>query len=179
MSRLTREAWLDHALETLGNEGFTSLKADTLATSLGVSRGSFYWHFDDLASFHSAVLQHWLQVSVLGVVDQLESDGASPADKLRALVEIAATGSRDLERAVRAWSLTDPSARELVELVDKQRIAYLEQLFTELKVPKKDRATRALHLYLASLGWSMASEAVSAADIRPVINSVLADMLGE
>lgn len=177
MSRLSREAWLDHALDRLRVDGFTSLKADPLAKSLGVSRGSFYWHFDDLAVFHGAVLQHWLQVSVLSVVEQLESEGLSPAERLRSLVEIAAAGSRDLERAVRAWSLSDPAVRETVELIDQQRIAYLERLLTELGVPKKERTTRALQLYLASLGWSMVSDAVSTEDIRPVVESVLADAL--
>ena len=177
MSRLSREAWLDHALDRLRADGFTSLKADPLAKSLGVSRGSFYWHFEDLAVFHGAVLEHWLQVSVLSVVEQLESNGLAPADRLQSLIETAAAGSRDLERAVRAWSLADPAVREAVELVDQQRIAYLEQLFAELGVAKKERTTRALRLYLASLGWSMVSDAVSVDDMRPVIDSVLADAL--
>lgn len=178
MARLSREKWLDHALAQLAADGFTSLKADTLAKSLGVSRGSFYWHFEDLAAFHEAVLHHWLQVSVLGIVEQVEAEGSAPADRLRTLVEVAAAGNRELERAVRAWSLADAAVKATVELVDAQRIAYLTQLLKEMKVPKREQGPRALQLYLTSLGWWMVSDAVSESDTRAVIESVLA-MAGE
>ena len=45
--RLSAQAWIDFALATLAREGFEALKADVLAHKLGVSRGSFYWHFKD------------------------------------------------------------------------------------------------------------------------------------
>jgi len=48
------------------------------------------------------------------------------------------------------------------------------QLLSEMKVPKRERAGRALELYLTSLGWWMVSGVVSEKDIRPVIESVLA-----
>lgn len=174
MARLSREKWLDHALAHLTDHGFTSLKADTLAKSLGVSRGSFYWHFEDLAAFHAAVLDHWLQVSVLGIVEEIESAVAGPADRLRSLVEVAAAGNRELERAIRAWSLADASVKATVELVDAERIAYIVQLLKEMKVPKREQGPRALQLYLTSLGYWMVSDVISEKDTRSVIESVLA-----
>src|SRR5262247_806299 len=53
--RLTAQDWIDFALTTLAQEGFDALKADVLARKLGISRGSFYWHFSDLGTFHARV----------------------------------------------------------------------------------------------------------------------------
>ena len=59
--RLAAQDWIDFALKTLAREGFQALKADVLARKLGVSRGSFYWHFKDLGTFHQCVIDGWKQ----------------------------------------------------------------------------------------------------------------------
>jgi AcrR family transcriptional regulator len=57
--RLRAQDWINFALRTLAHEGFDAMKADVLARKLGVSRGSFYWHFSDLDGFHARVIEHW------------------------------------------------------------------------------------------------------------------------
>ncbi|MEM8755480.1 MAG: TetR family transcriptional regulator, partial [Pseudomonadota bacterium] len=52
--RLSRDDWLAHALGTLAAEGAPALRADRMAKALGVSRGSFYWHFRDLDDLNAA-----------------------------------------------------------------------------------------------------------------------------
>lgn len=173
MARLSRENWLDHALEQLSINGFTSLKAETLAKSLGISRGSFYWHFENLAVFHEAVLQHWLVVSVTRIVDKLEAEDLAPETRLQALANAAAEGDRNLEQAMRAWSLSNTTVKSAVEMVDRERIAYIIKLLNEMKIPKQEQSSRASHIYLTSLGWSMVSDVVSENDTRAVIQSVL------
>lgn len=172
MVRLARNDWLDHALTVLAAEGFTSLKADTLAKSLGVSRGSFYWHFEDLASFHEAVLDRWLEASVLTIVEKVEAEGTEPAERLRLLVEIAASGDRRLEQAVRAWAFNDAKVSDVVATVDKQRLDYITELLWQMKVKKRDINGRALLLYLTSVGYCMISEIEPGAE-RAVIESIL------
>ena len=51
--------WVEQGLKALATNGFTALKADPLAKLLGVSRGSFYWHFRDVDAFRAAVLARW------------------------------------------------------------------------------------------------------------------------
>ena len=51
--RLTKSDWIDHGLRTLANDGPNALKVGPMATTLKVSRGSFYWHFRDIADFRS------------------------------------------------------------------------------------------------------------------------------
>jgi AcrR family transcriptional regulator len=46
--QLSATDWLRQGLKTLAQSGFTALKAEPLAKAMGVSRGSFYWHFADI-----------------------------------------------------------------------------------------------------------------------------------
>ncbi|MEM9755689.1 MAG: TetR family transcriptional regulator, partial [Pseudomonadota bacterium] len=54
MARLDTTQWLDHALGQLAEHGYGALKAQSLARGLGVTRGSFYWHFESLEAFQRA-----------------------------------------------------------------------------------------------------------------------------
>ena len=59
-------------LKALAAKGAGALKAESLAKSMGVSRGSFYWHFADIAAFRTAILAHWREVSAERVIADLE-----------------------------------------------------------------------------------------------------------
>ena len=71
--RLTPQAWIDFALAVLAREGFEALKADVLARKLRVSRGSFYWHFRDIAAFRTQLLQAWQEEATDRVIRDLEA----------------------------------------------------------------------------------------------------------
>ena len=71
--QLSAKDWLDQGLKTLTASGFTALKAEPLAKAMGVSRGSFYWHFADIGAFHAAILAHWRDVAAEQVIANLEA----------------------------------------------------------------------------------------------------------
>src|ERR1700684_4430530 len=70
--QLSARDWLDQGLETLAKSGFTALKAEPLAKAMGVSRGSFYWHFADVSVYHAALLKHWRDVATEQVIANLQ-----------------------------------------------------------------------------------------------------------
>ena len=61
--QLSADDWINAGLKALAKGGFTALKADPLARTMGVSRGSFYWHFADLGAFHAAILKRWREIA--------------------------------------------------------------------------------------------------------------------
>ena len=71
--QLSAKDWLDQGLRTLASSGFTALKAEPLAKAMGVSRGSFYWHFADIGAFHAAILEHWREVAAEQIIADLEA----------------------------------------------------------------------------------------------------------
>src|ERR1700726_1460892 len=100
--QLSAKDWLDQGLKTLTHSGFTALKAEPLAKAMGVSRGSFYWHFADIGAFHSAILKHWREVAAEQIIANVEA--ASGHDNALAVLLRQAFGGRlALEKAVRSW----------------------------------------------------------------------------
>src|SRR6476619_2513644 len=65
--------WVDLGLKTLAKSGFTALKAEPLAKAMGVSRGSFYWHFADIGAFHAAILARWREVATEQIIAGVEA----------------------------------------------------------------------------------------------------------
>ena len=60
-SRLSRDDWLDAAFQAVVEGGFDKVRVLGLAAALGVTRGSFYWHFVDHAELIAALLARWQQ----------------------------------------------------------------------------------------------------------------------
>src|SRR5215813_2269805 len=101
--RLTPQDWIDFALTMLAHEGFEALKADVLARKLGVSRGSFYWHFTDLGAFHTRVIELWRQRATEAIITDLELYEPGE-ERLEALVRRGFGHNAVLEIRMRAWA---------------------------------------------------------------------------
>src|SRR3954465_4984321 len=71
--QLSAKDWLDLGLKTLARSGFTALKAEPLAKAMGVSRGSFYWHFAHSGAYPAPILRHWREVAAEQVIADLEA----------------------------------------------------------------------------------------------------------
>jgi AcrR family transcriptional regulator len=149
--QLNKESWVEHGVETLANHGFKALKADKMAKSLNVSRGSFYWHFKDIDAFCAAVLEHWRKHSTLQVIRDIDtvSDRQNP---LEALVHRAFSSNPKLERAVRAWATQDQRVADVTHEVDKHRVGFLAQLLVSANLPCEHAEQRAVFIYWAYLG---------------------------
>src|SRR5438045_6686686 len=88
--QLSAKDWLDQGLKTLARSGFTALKAEPLAKAMGVSRGSFYWHFADIGAFHAAVLARWREVATEQIIAGVEAarSGNRDSDPLAVLMKL-------------------------------------------------------------------------------------------
>src|SRR5437870_7259276 len=119
--QLSREDWLNRGLKILAQNGFTALKADPMAKALGVSRGSFYWHFADIGAFHAAILKHWREVAAEQIIAYVKA-AAGTEDPLPLLLRQAFCGKLALEKAVRNWAAFDAAARDAVQAIDRRRL---------------------------------------------------------
>lgn len=149
--RLTSADWIAFAMKALAARGFEALKADVLARELGVSRGSFYWHFPDLGDFHAAVVSEWRNVATEAIITDIEVHD-NRERRLEALLQRAFGENSRIEVRMRAWAQSNPVAAKAVGQVDRRRLGYIEALLAELGVPKAAAAVRAKLLYWAYLG---------------------------
>jgi len=155
--QLSARDWLDRGLKALARNGFTALKADPLAKAMGVSRGSFYWHFADVGAFHAALLKHWHEVAAEQIIAEVEA--TSPGHQALELLLRRAFGERlKLESAVRAWASIDPAARAAVQAIDRRRLDYIEHLLGQAGLPAGVAGARAQILYWTFLGFALSEQ---------------------
>jgi AcrR family transcriptional regulator len=146
--QLTRQDWINAAMELLAVAGIGAVSIDRLATSLGITRGSFYHHFADREDLLRALLEHWSNQWTYAIRDQIASLGLDPATTLLALMRlIRSNRAADYDAPIRAWALHDPLARKVVKNVDEARLAFIQAQFEALGFTGLDAQNRA-RLYL-------------------------------
>lgn len=153
--RLSAQDWIDFALTTLAHEGFDALKADVLARKLGVSRGSFYWHFADLGAFHAGVIERWKEMATEAIIADIERY-QSGEERLDALARHAFGEGAVLETRMRHWADNNAEAARALGDIDRRRREYMEELLVGAGIARPLAATRARLLYWTYLGaaWS-------------------------
>ena len=170
--QLSAKDWLDQGLRALARSGFTALKAEPLAKTMGVSRGSFYWHFADIGAYHAAILKHWREVAAEQIIANLEA--ASGDDNPVQLLLRRAFGTKPaLENAVRTWATVDPAARSAVQAIDRRRLGYVEKLLSASGLPADVARPRAQILYWAFLGFALSDRPLPQARQAEVVDELL------
>jgi AcrR family transcriptional regulator len=170
--QLSARDWLDQGLKTLAKDGFTALKAEPLAKAMGVSRGSFYWHFADIAAYHVAILARWHEVAAEQIIANVEA--ASKDENPLAVLLRRVFGERlMLERAVRTWASVDPAARAAVQAIDRRRLGYVESLLAQAGLSAELARARAQILYWAFLGFALSDQPLPKARQQAVLDELL------
>jgi AcrR family transcriptional regulator len=143
-ARRSRREWLDAALKILSREGAARIRVRTLSEALGVSTGSFYWHFRDRADLVESLVHHWEEVYTTRLIEELSQSPEGPRARLQAIAE--GVIRQDLARydvAIRAWAAHEPRIAPLVRKVDRRRFAFIRQQFEGLGFRNADLDMRA------------------------------------
>jgi len=169
--QLSARDWLDRGLRTLATQGFSALKAEPLAKAMGVSRGSFYWHFADIDAFHAAILKAWREVAAEAIISDVEAASAGD-DPLVVLLRRVFSEKLALERAVRNWAAFNAAARGAVQAIDRRRLDYIEGLMEARGVAPEMAQARAQILYWAFLGYALSDKPLPRAPREAVMEEL-------
>jgi AcrR family transcriptional regulator len=175
--QLSAQDWLDHGLKVLATRGFSALKAEPLAKEMGVSRGSFYWHFADIGAFHAAILKHWREVAAEAIIANVEA-ATGGEEPLAVLLRRVFSERLALERAVRSWAVSDGEARYAVLAIDRRRLDYVEGLIRARGIGPAAAQTRAQILYWAFLGYALSDRPLAKAQAEAVIAELVQMAVG-
>src|ERR1700744_454817 len=128
-SRLSVDDWVQEGFRVLAEDGVKSLTLGHLCTRLGVTKGSFYWHFSDMTAYRSALIDTWTTVRD---EDLSFEDLASlpPRDRLSRMMT-ALVGPRHwmLERAMREGARSEPAVAAAVRASYQKAVAAVRQAF--------------------------------------------------
>jgi len=174
---LTPDTWIDAATDVLVDQGIDRLRVDDLANQLGVTRGSFYWHFKDREDLLQRVLAAWRTRATEELTQRLAQAHPDPNQQLREVLTLpfrgrAAARAARVELAIRAWARRDAMARFAVDEADASRLGYIAQLFSQMGFGVAEARLRAQVLYGVLVAESVAPALVDAGRREPLARFV-------
>lgn len=154
--RLTREDWISAARKALIKGGVAAIKVDRLARQIGVTRGSFYWHFKDRGDLLKSLLSAWKHANTDPFRRVMQQHAGKPVYQLAEFFCIWLRPSEfdpDYDSAVRDWARVSTAAAQLVRQVDETRLDILRTLFQALGFAKLEADIRARVMYYHQVGY--------------------------
>ncbi len=157
-TRLQPGDWVVAGFRALARGGPQSVGVESLARELKATKGSFYWHFADLATLKLAMLTTWEQLATTEITASVRESGLSARDKLFLLVEkVSITpsekfGGNAIEPAIREWGRAEPLARAALERVDRQRLADLREFLRAAGLAPMAISQAAVVIYASVIG---------------------------
>jgi len=152
-TRLGREDWLRQALQVLEEDGVHGIRVERVARDLGVTKGSFYWHFRDHDDLLQSVLDYWSDAFNDRVIENPELLSADPNESLVNIIEFVQENDLDrYELAMRAWAETDTRVAKVVKDVYARRFEFVKFFFHQHGFSELQTEARA-RLLLCYLSW--------------------------
>ncbi len=150
---LHRDAWLKKALDVLFSHGIGSVKIETLARELDVTKGSFYWHFKNREELLCHVVDWWRD-NQLAFIDGLDISHINDAPNLiKSVIDFTdQTDDSHHDSAMREFARFNDYAAAAVAQIDHSRINYLCALFTAADFDDAEALLRAQALYFYQVG---------------------------
>ena len=153
---LDRSGWIDAARETLIEGGIRSVRIEPLARRLGVTTGSFYWHFKKLGDLLAALAQDWEARNSTGLFRAVAEAGPDPIGQVNALVDVWIEEhdfSPAYDSAMRDWARQNGEIEARVRRIDNRRIAVLRNIFLALGYDAPEAFIRARVTYFHQVGY--------------------------
>lgn len=148
-----RAQWLSAGLDALRTGGAAAVRVERLATRLGITKGSFYWHFRNRDELLEALLEHWAREMTDAEFERVQSMGGGLRERLRALAEdVLEKGMGRYDPAIRSWARQDRKVAAAVAQVDRRRVCALTGFFEQGGFGAGEARVRARLFYAFLLG---------------------------
>jgi len=130
--RLSREDWIRGALELLITSGVEGVKIVPLAERLGVTSGSFYWHFKTRRELHEALLDYWEREMTDAAIEAGNNFVGLPEERIWNLMEqVMSAGFARYDLAIWHWAQSDVTAQAVFQRALEKRFNYSKWMFME------------------------------------------------
>jgi AcrR family transcriptional regulator len=152
-TRLDRQAWVQTALDAIADGGLAAVAVVPLAKQLGVTKGSFYWHFANREALVEAALAEWEQSHTAAVIAEIEATSDDPLQQLRLLFKrVTELAARDRIELALLANADHPTVHPVLDRVTRRRINFTAGLFQRFGLSRAQAKRRALLAYSAYLG---------------------------
>ncbi len=180
--RLSAADWEIAALEMIGEQGVAALAVEALARRLGVTKGSFYWHFANREALIQATLNRW-EENDRQTFERSVNLFKDPRDKMRALFRRTREEVHSHVIFCALFKAADhPLVGPVMQRVSERRIEFLEDGFEKLGMTPVDALNRARLTYLSYVGFlqyyqQFRSARMSIAELDEYVDHVIASLI--
>jgi AcrR family transcriptional regulator len=151
--RLTADDWIEAGFAVLADLGPNALRVDRLCERLDVTKGSFYWHFADMAAYRRALVDAWGNLYDRDRRPFENMQDADPRERLTVIMRTVVTPQHwALERAMRVWALTDDAALTAVQQSDGRVLRAIREAFVDCGFQPEDAALRSFVVFATGIG---------------------------
>lgn len=152
-ARLSYDDWVDGALNLLSREGVAAIKIPRLCQELGVTKGSFYWHFDDIEQLMTAMADRWSAIQSETVRDLGEFAEIPVEERIEKMAAMLVDRRHWLvETTVREWSRSNPKVAAAVRTLDQQVFETVHRTMLDLGFDEYQARLRAGAMVYIGLG---------------------------
>ncbi|WP_203915244.1 TetR/AcrR family transcriptional regulator [Rhizocola hellebori] len=152
-ARLTRDHWIQAALAAIAEGGLTAVAVEPLATRLGTTKGSFYWHFVNREALLQAALGQWEEQTTTVVIGEINNAPDDPPARLRMLVtRVIALAEQDAVGPALMANAKHPSVQPVLSRVTRARIGLTVDVLRSMGFDPHQAKLRAMLAYSAYLG---------------------------
>lgn len=153
---VSAQDWIIASRSVLVERGISAVKVEPLAKTLGVTPGSFYWHFENRDALYRALLKDWLATNVRPFFEALDSAAETPRAQYLALAYVWVMSPKfdaPLDVAVREWGKTSPLAARTMRFVDHKRMSLYQWVFEGFGHNPISATVRARTMYFHQIGY--------------------------
>ena len=149
---LSADDWADAALDAMVDGGLDGVAVEPLARKLGVTKGSFYWHFANRDALIRASLERWASRETEQIIARAKGV-KQPRKRIQTVFKAANGSEREghLYLALAAAS-RDPRVAHFVHKVSQRRLDFLSECYRALGLPTRDARKWATFAYSTFLG---------------------------
>jgi AcrR family transcriptional regulator len=159
MSDAKSETWIRAGFVELARSGIEGVRVEVLAKNLGVTKGGFYRRFRDRAALLESMLNDWREGRIAAIEQQVNLDGESARDRLKALIHLYSertnTEGMAIELAIRQWARSDEAAADAVASVDAARLKNVGRLYRATGLEAEAADAKAFLFYCFIFGQSL------------------------
>jgi AcrR family transcriptional regulator len=179
-TRLSVQDWLQAGYTLLAEQGVRALKVERLCQQLGVTRGSFYWHFEDMDGYRAALVESWNTFLEQDRQSMAELDTLPPRERLSSMmIALVSPQHWMLERAMREWARSDSVAAANIRAADRRLLHSVAKAYVDYGFSPDDAKLRAELTFAAGIGLlhlaGSAEQAQSIAQRERFLDLMLAD----
>jgi AcrR family transcriptional regulator len=147
--------WVEEGLRALAVGGPDSVRVESLAQALGVTKGGFYGYFSDRRALLEEMLDTWERRVIDEVIEHVEGEGGNARTRLRRLFTLASSSAGELlkiELAIRDWARRDKAVAKRLKRIDNRRMDYMRTLFADFCQDGDEAEVRCLLAFSLFIG---------------------------